>query len=49
MKAYLDAVSPTAYSRIAETEQQLFKYCCLDTYAMVNLWQFISGRNDLVL
>jgi hypothetical protein len=50
MEAYLEAVSPeTAGPRKAEIEQQLLKYCGLDTYAMVKLWQFFTGRNDLVL
>jgi hypothetical protein len=24
-------------------------YCALDTYAMVRLWKFFSGRNNLAL
>ena len=50
MNAYQEAISPkTSKSRQAEIEQQLLKYCRLDTYAMVKLWQFFSGRTDLKL
>ncbi len=50
MTAYQEAISPkTSKSRQEEIEQQLLKYCRLDTYAMVKLWQFFSGRNDPVL
>ena len=46
--AYLEAIEPTTEtSRKAQIESQLRKYCGLDTYAMVELWRFFSGRNDL--
>lgn len=48
MEAFLEAIaSGTAASRKTQIEQQLLKYCGLDTYAMVRLWQFFSGRSDL--
>lgn len=50
MDAYLEAISPdTGRQRKAQIEQQLLAYCKLDTYAMVRLWQFFAGRNDLEL
>jgi hypothetical protein len=50
MNAFLEAISSsTTIPRKAEIEQQLLKYCGLDTYAMVRLWQFFSGRDDLVV
>ncbi len=46
--AFLEAIAPaTAKARKDEIKQQLLKYCGLDTYAMVRLWQFFSGRKDL--
>ena len=48
MEAYLEAIHPdTSPERKAEIEQQLLAYCGLDTFAMVRLWQFLAGRNDL--
>jgi hypothetical protein len=46
--AYMEAVNPaTTPQRKKELEDQLFSYCRLDTFAMVRLWQFFSGRaND---
>lgn len=50
MNAFLEATSPdTSKIRKAQIEQQLLDYCHLDTYAMVRLWQFFSGRNDLAI
>lgn len=50
MNAFLEAISTgTTIARKTELEQQLLKYCGLDTYAMVRLWQFFSGRRDLVI
>lgn len=50
MNAFREAISSeTTKDRKTQIEQQLLDYCCLDTYAMVRLWQFFSGRNDLVL
>jgi hypothetical protein len=44
----LEAIAvETSQSRKSQIEQQLLAYCSLDTYAMVKLWQFFSGRNDL--
>lgn len=46
MEAYLEAIHPdTTLERKAEIEEQLLEYCGLDTFAMVRLWQFLSGRN----
>jgi hypothetical protein len=43
--AYLEAIAEiTTEERKAEIEQQLLKYCELDTFAMVRLWQFFSGQ-----
>lgn len=48
MDAYLEAIHfDTSPERKAEIEQQLLVYCGLDTFAMVRLWQFLAGRNDL--
>ena len=50
MNAYLEAINAqTSAVRIEEIEQQLINYCRLDTYAMVRLWKFFSGRKDLKL
>jgi hypothetical protein len=47
MSAYLEAIHPsTTPDRRAEIHEQLLSYCGLDTFAMVRLWQFLSGRND---
>lgn len=41
--AYLEAIAPeTASDRKMEIEQQLRKYCELDTYSMVRIWQAFS-------
>ena len=48
MNAFLEAIAATTTAtRKSEIEEQLLKYCGLDTYAMVRLWQFFSGRSDL--
>lgn len=45
--AFLEAMaSGTSPERKQEIEEQLFSYCRLDTFAMVRLWQFFSGRNE---
>lgn len=50
MDAYLEAIHPdTPIERQVEIRQQLLAYCGLDTFAMVRLWQFLSGRADLKL
>jgi hypothetical protein len=44
MSAYAEAIAPTTTTeRKAEIEQQLQKYCELDTLAMVRIWSFFSG------
>lgn len=50
MDAFLEGIHPgTSSEQKAEIERQLLAYCCLDTYAMVRLWQVFAGRNDLRL
>jgi hypothetical protein len=50
MDAFLEGIHPdTRIERKAEIERQLLAYCCLDTYAMVRLWQVFSGRTGLRL
>ncbi len=50
MNAFHEAIaSGTASERKTEIEQQLIEYCGLDTYAMVRLWKFFAGRNDLAI
>lgn len=50
MEAYLEAIHPdTSPERKADINEQLLAYCGLDTFAMVRLWQFLAGRNDLEL
>lgn len=50
MDAYLEAIHPdTSIERQAGIRQQLRAYCGLDTFAMVRLWQFLTGRHDLKL
>ncbi|MBK1829615.1 DUF2779 domain-containing protein [Verrucomicrobiaceae bacterium R5-34] len=44
MSAYQEAIHPdTTPERKAEIHQQLDQYCCLDTLAMVRMWQFFMG------
>jgi hypothetical protein len=46
MAAFAEAVSPSAdQTRKEQIRQQLLAYCRLDTFAMVRLWQVLSGRN----
>jgi hypothetical protein len=48
MEAYMEGINPnTTSARKEEIEQELVLYCTLDTYAMVRLWQFLTGRNDM--
>lgn len=50
MEAFLEGIhESTSAERKAEIEQQLLAYCCLDTYAMVRLWQVFSGQTQLRL
>ncbi|WP_454719500.1 MULTISPECIES: DUF2779 domain-containing protein [Cupriavidus] len=45
MSAYQEAIAPgTTPARKARIERQLTDYCRLDTFAMVRLWQFFTGR-----
>lgn len=46
MNAFLEAIAlGTTNARKSQIEQQLLEYCGLDTYAMVRIWQFFSGRS----
>ncbi len=50
MEAYQEAIDPTTCpERKAQLRTQLSRYCALDTFAMVRLWQFFAGRDDLEL
>jgi hypothetical protein len=50
MEAYLEAIHQQTCSERKETlRHQLLTYCKLDTYAMVRLWQVLSGRCSLTL
>lgn len=50
MEAYCEAIQPgTNETRKSEIERQLLAYCGLDTFAMVRLWQFFSGRKEPAL
>jgi hypothetical protein len=50
MDAFCEAIQPgTGKERKCEIESQLLAYCRLDTFAMVRLWQFFSGRKGLPL
>lgn len=43
MEAYKEAIHPqSTMNRKAEIQKQLLEYCCLDTLAMVKIWQFFS-------
>jgi hypothetical protein len=47
MEAFREALNPaTGPERKVEIESQLLAYCCLDTFAMVRLWQFFSGSKQ---
>jgi len=44
VKAYQEAISPdSSPERKAEIQDQLDKYCALDTLAMVRMWQYFMG------
>lgn len=50
MEAFLEGIhESTSAERKADIERQLLAYCCLDTYAMVRLWQVFSGQTQLRL
>jgi len=49
ISAYQEATNPnTTADRKAEIKAQLDKYCCLDTLAMIRLWEFFSGRSQQI-
>jgi hypothetical protein len=44
--AFLEAMAPgTTTERKAGIERQLLAYCKLDTFAMVRLWEFFTGKS----
>jgi hypothetical protein len=50
MTAYLEAISQlTIEARKDEIGKQLSAYCKLDTFALLRLWQFFTGRQDVSL
>ena len=50
MLACREAISScTTIARKSQIEQQLLDYCRLDTYALVRLWQFFTGRTDMLI
>lgn len=50
MAAYLTAIKPeTSPEEKAQIERDLIDYCTLDTWAMVRLWEFLSGCSALKL
>jgi hypothetical protein len=50
MTAYQEAISPlTEETQKKEISEQLLAYCKLDTTALLRLWQFFAGRQDLSL
>ena len=45
MDAYLEAIQAgTDLARKKQIEDQLVKYCELDTYAMVQIWRFLMSK-----
>lgn len=49
MDAYREAIAPqTTAGRRAEIRQQLLRYCALDTYALVRVWQQLSGQTAVI-
>jgi hypothetical protein len=50
MEAFREALNPaTSPERKCEIEKQLLAYCCLDTSALVRLWQLFSGFKQQTL
>lgn len=50
MEAYLEAIHPDIpLKRQLDIADELNRYCKLDTYATVRLWQLFAGRTDLQL
>jgi hypothetical protein len=45
-EAYIEAIQlQTPQARKDELREQLLAYCCLDTFAMVRLWEYFAGRD----
>jgi hypothetical protein len=50
ISAYQEAINPdTTPERKIEIQSQLDKYCALDTFAMVRLWEFFTGKPKTTL
>lgn len=50
MAAFMEAIDPTTdVERKEQIEYQLLAYCKLDTYALVRLWQVLSGEEEMKL
>ena len=50
MAAFMEAIDPTTNEeRKEQIKNQLLAYCKLDTYAMVRLWQVLSGEEEMKL
>lgn len=50
MTAFQDAIAPaTSQMRKQQIEAQLLAYCKLDTYGLVKIWQFFTGRDTIAL
>ncbi len=50
MAAFLEGIHPsTSAERKNQIEHQLLAYCRLDTYAMVRLWQILSGNSSAAI
>ena len=48
MEAFAEAIHPeTQAERKEQLRQQLLKYCELDTYAMIKIWQYFYGNTQL--
>ena len=46
VEAFKEAIATeTSPDRKQEVEQQLLKYCELDTFGMVRMWQIFSGAS----
>ena len=50
MEAYTEAIQPdTTSERRAQLHEQLLRYCELDTYAMIKIWQCFANQNHVAL
>jgi hypothetical protein len=47
MAMNLRAINTIPAEQQAVIRKQLIAYCLLDTFAMVRLWQFLTGCGDL--